>query len=232
MSSYVNDYCNTVQTYYRDLKKCNPISRDEEKDLMKRAKKNDIEARNKIFTSNLKFVFDVARKYRGCGVALPDLISEGNMGLMKAIDKFDEDRDIKFISYAVWWIKQSIIDFIKKTQNKNKIEVDNNELNESKYDSCSDSEYDDDIICIEQSDDDFDSVEEENSNMEMLSDAMSVLDERELSIIKAYFGIGQKKEMNLDEIGNSLNISSERVRQIKKNAIRKMRNEIMSSDNF
>lgn len=232
MPSYVNDYCNTVQTYYKDIKKCNPISRDEEKTLMKRAKKNDIEARNKIFTSNLKFVFDVARKYRGCGVALPDLISEGNMGLMKAIDKFDEDRDVKFISYAVWWIKQSIIDFIKKTQNKNKIEVDNNELNESKYDSCTESEYDDDIISLEQGEYEDDYADDDSSNMEMLSDAMSVLDDRELSIIKAYFGIDQKKEMNLDEIGSSLKISSERVRQIKKNAIRKMRNEIMSSDNF
>lgn len=239
MSSYVNDYCQSVQAYYKDLKRYNPIPREEEKILINRAKNHDLNARNKILTSNLKFVFDVARKYRGCGVSMPDLISEGNIGLTKAIDRFDEKKDVKFISYAVWWIKQSILDFIKKTNNTKQVEVDQDELNSSKTDSCitSDPVEDDQKPAFEFSfDDEKEELEEEENreakNKQILESAMSVLDEREIGIIKAYFGIECDKEMNLEEIGSSLNLSSERVRQIKKNAIRKMRTEVIQTYSF
>ena len=119
MNVYVNDFNTTVQTYYADLKKYKSISREKEQELFKLIKKNDdVQAKNKIIESHLKFVFDVAKKYKGHGVPLEDLISEGNMGLTKAIEKFDENKGVKFISYAVWWIKQAIQECLIK---RNKI---------------------------------------------------------------------------------------------------------------
>ena len=82
-NDYVNDFNTTVQTYYKELKKCNPISREKEVELIKKAKKNDLKAKNTILSSNLKFVFDVAKNYKGCGVPLEDLISEGNLRTYK-----------------------------------------------------------------------------------------------------------------------------------------------------
>lgn len=78
-NAYINDFNTTVQTYYKELKNCKPISKEYEKELIKKAKKNNIKARNEILTSNLKFVFDVAKNYKGCGTPLEDLISEGNL---------------------------------------------------------------------------------------------------------------------------------------------------------
>ena len=101
MNVYVNDFNTTVQTYYTNLKKYKPISREKEKELFKLIKNNNIEAKNELLESHLKFVFNVAKKYKGKGVPLEDLISEGNMGLTKAIEKFDDEKGVKFISYAV-----------------------------------------------------------------------------------------------------------------------------------
>jgi RNA polymerase primary sigma factor len=83
-NAYINDFNTTVQTYYKELKKCNPISKEKQFELIKRAKKNDLKAKNTILTSNLKFVFDVAKNYKGCGVPLEDLISEGNLRTYKS----------------------------------------------------------------------------------------------------------------------------------------------------
>ena len=113
MNSYVNDFNEAVNNYYESLKKCKPVSREEERKLVKLAKQGDISAKNRILESNLRFVFNVAKNYKGCGVSLNELISEGNMGLIKAIEKFDLTKEVKFISYAVWWIRQGIQAYIK-----------------------------------------------------------------------------------------------------------------------
>ena len=107
-NAYINDFTNTTVLYYNDLKDKNPLPKDEELALLKEAKKNNIEARNKLIESNLRFVFNIASRYKGMGVPLSDLISEGNLGLEKAIEKFDEKRDTKFIYYAVFWVKEAI----------------------------------------------------------------------------------------------------------------------------
>lgn len=86
-NAYINDFNTTVQTYYKELKSCNPISKDREKELITKAKKNNIMARNEILSSNLKFVFNVAKNYKGCGVPLEDLISEGNLRIDKGYRK-------------------------------------------------------------------------------------------------------------------------------------------------
>lgn len=100
---------NTTRLYLQDISNEELISQEEEVELAHRAKNGDAKAREKLINANLRFVVSVAKQYQHYGLSLDDLISEGNIGLIKAAEKFDETRGIKFISYAVWWIRQSII---------------------------------------------------------------------------------------------------------------------------
>lgn len=219
-AQYANDFCDNVQIYYNELKKCKPIPRKEEKRLITEAKKGNLEAQNKILTSNLRFVFDVARKYRGSGVSTADLICEGNIGLTKAIGKFDETKGVKFISYAVWWIRQSILECIKKTKNTSEnetresdFEVDSNNFDIASVGYVEEEEDDDMSLC---------------NATEKVGELLKILTERERDIVKMYFGIGENKECNLGDISAKYGLSKERVRQIKKNALKKMRVKVMT----
>lgn len=98
-----------LQKYLRDIAELEPLSREDEVELALLAQKGDKTAINKLLTSNLKFVVKIASHYQNRGLTLAELISEGNTGLIKAIEKFDPDKDNKLISYAVWWIKQRIL---------------------------------------------------------------------------------------------------------------------------
>lgn len=102
-----------VQRYLKDLRQYPPMKRREEEETIRFAKKGDRKAIERLITSNLRFVVQVALEFQGRGVPLADLISEGNMGLMTAIDRFDEKRGLKLISYAVWWIRQAIQNSLK-----------------------------------------------------------------------------------------------------------------------
>ncbi|MYF90662.1 MAG: sigma-70 family RNA polymerase sigma factor, partial [Gemmatimonadetes bacterium] len=95
--------------YWRDIKDAEPLSREEEVALFKRAKAGDEEARQALVRANLRFVVRVAREYHESGLSLIELISEGNLGLLEAVQRFDETRGFKFITYAVWWIRQAIL---------------------------------------------------------------------------------------------------------------------------
>jgi RNA polymerase primary sigma factor len=99
----------SLDQYLRDISVYPLITREEEVTLAQRIRKNDQEALDKLVRSNLRFVVSVAKKYQNQGVSLSDLINEGNLGLIRAAHKFDETKGIKFISYAVWWIRQSIL---------------------------------------------------------------------------------------------------------------------------
>jgi RNA polymerase primary sigma factor len=103
-----------LEIYFEEINKVDLLEPDEEIDLAQRAKQGDQEAFDKLVTSNLRFVVSVAKKYRNQGLSLEDLISEGNIGLIKAVHRFDETRGFKFISYAVWWIRQSILEAISQ----------------------------------------------------------------------------------------------------------------------
>jgi RNA polymerase primary sigma factor len=98
-----------LQSYLQQIAKIEPLSREEEHELAIKAKNGDKEAINKLVHSNLKFVVKIASRYQNRGLSLAELISEGNMGLIKAIEKFEPDKEYKLISYAVWWIKQRIL---------------------------------------------------------------------------------------------------------------------------
>lgn len=100
---------NAISVYLKEIDQIPLLTRDEELDLAKRAAQGDDEAKERLIVANLRFVVSVAKKYQGHGIPLTDLISEGNLGLITAVSKFDYSRGFHFISYAVWWIKQSII---------------------------------------------------------------------------------------------------------------------------
>ena len=99
----------SLDKYLHEIGKVSLLSSDEEVDLARRIKNGDEQAMNKLIKANLRFVVSVSKQYQNQGLSLPDLINEGNLGLIKAAQRFDETRGFKFISYAVWWIRQSIL---------------------------------------------------------------------------------------------------------------------------
>ena len=106
-----------LDVYFRDLKRCKPMTKDEEFRAFEKFHNGDRKSYEKIITSNLKFVVSIAKRYRKYGVNFADLISEGNFGLIKAVGNFDEKKGIRFISYAVWWIKAYIQEYINSVIN-------------------------------------------------------------------------------------------------------------------
>lgn len=99
----------SLEKYFQEISKIDMISADEEVELAKRIRKGDQVALNKLVNANLRFVVSAAKQYQGNGLRLSDLINEGNIGLVKAAQRFDETRGFKFISYAVWWVRQAIL---------------------------------------------------------------------------------------------------------------------------
>lgn len=233
-NQYANDFNRTVITYYNELTKYKPLTKSREKRLLRLCKKGNIKAQNEIIESNLKFVFDIARHYTGRGVPISDLISEGNMGLLRAIDKFDETKDVKFISYAVWWIRQYMLDSIRKKKLLNIVEIENSETNTSLESSISDDE--DEIVGS--NDKAFSNEIEEykrelsQSQKEVIKKLLNCLNKREREIIESYYGINNKEELNLSEIGEKFGLTSERVRQIKLSAFKKLRTSMMMYKDF
>lgn len=234
MNQYANDFTHTVRVYYDELKKYKPLSRAKERRLLKQCKRGNLKAKNEILEANLRFVFDIAKHYTGRGVPIADLISDGNMGLLRAIDKFDETKDVKFISYAVWWIRQAMSESIKKRKALNFVEIEPNENNDSIIDNkMVDDEEDDDSKNSNYSNEHEEKAKEVSQNQKaVVSKIISTLNERERAIIESYYGINNEKELNLIDIGKKYNLTSERVRQIKVSAIRKLRSNMMLYDDF
>ena len=228
-NQYVNDFSTTVKTYYDELKKYKPISREKERKLLLKAKNGDLDAQNEILTSNLRFVFNIASRYKGQGAAISDLISEGNLGLVKAIQKFNPERDVKFISYAVWWVRNSMQEFIKKRQACLNFEKDEDTLNipltSNKIPDTEDEwvERKDAVL----SDEEDEAKRELHKNQrKIVNELLGILEGREKYIVEQYYGIGCK-EKNLEEIGRELGITKERVRQIKLSCLNKLRSNIL-----
>ena len=227
-----NDFCDIVKIYYNDLKWCKPIPRDEERKLIRLAKKGDLRARNKVLSANLRFVFDVARKYKGHGVDMPDLISEGNRGMIWAMEKFDETKNVKFFTYAVWWIRQYIQRAIeantKGTSFESRIEEEFCR-NKSK---CSEGITDEENVYDDEEEDFDDSTnagfEDSEFNSFVSEKLLAKLDDRRRLVITEYFGMnGNGDGKTCKEIGKQINLSTERVRQLKVSAISDLRHEAM-----
>jgi len=257
-----------LRAYFKDLKSVKLLNGEEQTELAVKAKSGDKKALNKLIESNLRFVVTVAKEYQYSNIPLEDLISEGNIGLIKAVDKFDETRKIRFISYAVWWVRQSIIQSIYENGSIVRLPVNriniNNKVNKTKdilikelnreptaqeiSEFCNVCEID--ILnsyndcnflvelenpCSEGSSETFaDYLEgEEYNNIQKkinkqaasheIDNALSALNKRESKILKMYFGLETGQEMNLREIGEKMELTNERVRQIKDFALKKLR---------
>lgn len=216
-----SDFSNEIEIYFNDIKKYYNLSKEEEKKIGELIKKGDEEAINKLIVSNLKFVIMVAKNYKSYGIQFSDLISEGNVGLIRAAKKYDFSKDNKFISYAVWWIKQSIQEFIKK-----------NTINTNEFNSLfsNNEKVDNNGYIINNL------YEKENDNIEKSKTVYELLDclnKRENDIIQCYFGLNDSEEMTLEEIGNKYGLTKERVRQIKEKALIKLRsNALLNNAKF
>lgn len=211
----------SLEAYFKEVGKYKELTRDEEEALARRIKEGDEEAKMLLAQSNLKFVIEVASHYKQYGVPFFELISEGNVGLMKAIDLYDVDKGVKFITYGVWWIREAISRKVREASKRDSTEICRSKLSDySYYDEDNDEILDrrDYRNSVANPDDE----EGEELKREVISDIISHLEPLEARIIVSYFGIGNAKE-TLEEIGESESLTKERIRQIKEKALRKMR---------
>ena len=261
-------HSHVLRRYFDEISAEKPLLPEEEIRLTTLIKQGDRAALDKLLRANLRFVVTVAKKYQNHGLSLEDLINEGNIGLIKAARRFDETRGFKFISYAVWWIKQTILQAISEHSrlvrlplnvvgSLNKIFKITSEF-ESNYEREPTSAEVDEILQREHIDHEMarqltegtismdahigregngtlqdvltennapnpdDTLIEESFHLE-IERALHTLDIREATVIRLYFGIGNDMPMTLEQIGSRMNLTRERVRQIKEKALRKLR---------
>jgi RNA polymerase primary sigma factor len=242
----------------KDVRKSTTIKVEEEIELAKRIKEGDETAISELVNANLRFVVKIAKEYQNQGVPVADLISEGNYGLITAAKKFDHTRGFKFISYAVWWIKQSILQSlnedsrtvrlpanminklskirkeIENFEKDNQREPFNGEVEQVNVPNCTSlntiiNEDGDELVNMIHSDlyNSPDIIDEEEIELKKneLNKAMRGLSQREIEIINCYYGINGEP-MTLEMIGEELDLTKERIRQIKESAIRKIRSNV------
>ncbi|MCU0419695.1 MAG: sigma-70 family RNA polymerase sigma factor [Cyclobacteriaceae bacterium] len=258
----------SLDKYLQEIGKVDLLTPDEEVELAKRIKEGDQIALEKLTKANLRFVVSVAKQYQNQGLSLGDLINEGNLGLIKAAQRFDETRGFKFISYAVWWIRQSILQALaeqsrivrlplNRVGSLNKISKTFSEL-EQKYEREPSPEELAEVLEVTTAEvvdtmkisgrhvsmdapfvqgeensllDVLENDSEETPDQGLMTDslrrevqrALSTLTQRESDVISRYFGLDGQHAMTLEEIGETFNLTRERVRQIKEKAIRRLR---------
>jgi RNA polymerase primary sigma factor len=244
-----------IYHYLKDIRKIKVMTPDREKELAIKMKSDEISERERkkieeeLLEGNLRFVITVAKQYQNQGLDLSDLIAEGNFGLMKAIKNFDWNKDLRFISYAVWWVKQSIIQSLNDNARTIRLPVNVvQDLHKAKKEvEQSGKKLDDkftslpsiinlDMNINEEGDTLIDLIENPDAvapdagfdTKDILKDKLlsllNVLDDREKSIIGDYFGLTGTPR-TLEDIGSDFNLTKERVRQIKEKALRRLRND-------
>lgn len=263
------DDANILSLYLKDISRIPLLTREEEISLTKRVVEGDELARKKMIESNLRFVVNVAKKYQNQGLPLIDLINEGNIGLMTALEKFDPDKGYHFISYAVWWIRQSIMKAINEKSRAVRLPLNRtNELlqiQKAQRSLMGDNSTEDptaeeigaltgfdpdhvnnllsisrDLISLDAPvfsdsgsssigdfiEDDAKSPEDTLLDVALKEDintVLSTLSDREREILELRFGLVGKIPMSLKEIGEIYNLTKERIRQIEKKALERLR---------
>ena len=244
-----------ISSYLKDIRKLKVMTAERERELSSLILDGECTEKQKqqIYTEllegNLRFVITVAKQYQNQGLDLSDLIAEGNLGLMKAIQNFDWSKKLRFISYAVWWVKQSILQSLNENARTIRLPVNVvQELHRAKKEVEKGLvELDDKLAMLPTTINLESSINEDgdtlidmliNSNAEMpdeklnnedalkerLMGTLNVLDERERLIVEDYFGLTGTPR-TLEDIGTDFALTKERVRQIKEKALRKLRNE-------
>lgn len=259
-----------LQAYFNDIAKSKPLLREQETELANRIKEGDSTARDELAQANLLFVISVAMKYKNRGLTLAELISAGNMGLMTAVDRFDPTRGYKFISYAVWWIRQAIMQALAEDVRTVRLPLNKVSLL-SKISKVSrrlrgEREEDPDMdqiaaaldISVEEVsdtvakgrkeysldrtfDEDGDSnlmktlvdTRQEAPDARILADAtqalleraLDCLDRRQRRIVQLYYGLDGDEPLTLEQIGDIMGVTRERIRQIKERALSQLRQD-------
>ena len=272
MAYKLQDVQNTEESllrlYFDDLANSTPLSREKEVELSAKIHAGDMAARDELVQANLRFVINVAKNYQHRGLSLTELISAGNVGMMTASERFDGTKGYKFISYAVWWIKQSILETIandartvrlpinrlsllkditkvsrKLVQGREtepeieeiaaELEVSPQEVQDTILSARTvrslDESFEDDgerslmntLADEAQDTPDVDVIE--SSAKDHLESILRCLDERELYIIRLYFGLDGIEALTLEQIGGLMNLTRERIRQLKERALGKLR---------
>ncbi|MDN3643205.1 sigma-70 family RNA polymerase sigma factor [Lutimonas halocynthiae] len=258
----------SLDKYLQEIGKVDLITAEMEVELAQKIKQGDQVALEKLTKANLRFVVSVSKQYQNQGLTLPDLINEGNLGLIKAAKRFDETRGFKFISYAVWWIRQSILQALAEQSRIVRLPLNKigsiNKINKAfarleqeneRPPSAEEIALDLDMTVSDVKGSmkisgrhvsmDAPLIEGENSNLydvlnsgespnpdksllheslkiEILR-ALETLTPREADVLKLYFGLGDALPMTLEEIGETFDLTRERVRQIKEKAIRRLK---------
>jgi RNA polymerase primary sigma factor len=272
--SITNRDSQSIEKYLQEIGRVDMVTPEEEVDLARKIRTGDQQALERLVSANLRFVVSVAKKYQNLGLPLNDLINEGNLGLVKAAQRFDETRGFKFISYAVWWIRQSIIQAI--AENSRLVRLPLNKVGSltkiNKAFSALEQEFEREPTAEELANS-LDIGEEEvkttlavasrhvsmdapfeegesNSLIDVLENpdaknadhamdytyslsveterSLGLLTEREREVLKLFYGIGVDNAMTLSDIGETLGLTRERVRQIKDKSINKLRAEARS----
>ena len=217
---------NVVETYFKEIRKFKPLTKEKELELTERIKNGDDEAKRALVEANLKFVVTIAKKYRDEDIPFEDIISEGNLGLIRAAERYDASMGNKFITYAVWWIKAYIQDFIER-HDRNR-DIDNDLLSSVLSDELCDDDYERELTDINE---EFgNTINDMNYQENAITEMVASLENRERKILALYFGLDGAKEHTLNEIGNELNLSGERVRQIMDKAIVKLKCGALMND--
>jgi len=244
-----------ISHYLKDIRKIRVMTPQREKELSELMKSGKLtesekdEIYKEILEGNLRFVITVAKQYQNQGLDFPDLVAEGNLGLLKAIKNFDWGKDLRFISYAVWWVKQSILQSLNDNARtirlpvnvvqdlhkaKKESDIKGTEL-EDRFTSLPSivdldkqiNEDGDTLIDIVKNEDSLSpdhSFDNSQTLREKLMGILDTLDEREKMIICDYYGLTGSCR-TLEDIGEDFNLTKERVRQIKEKSLRKLRNE-------
>ena len=274
---FTNRESQSLDRYLQEIGKVDLITADQEIELAIKIRNGDQVALETLTKANLRFVVSVAKQFQNKGLPLSDLINEGNIGLIKAAKKFDETRGFKFISYAVWWIKQSIMQAIADQSRMVRLPLNRvGALTKiSKIASVLEQEFErapsteeiakelemdvNDVAYalkvsgrhvsvdapFSQSDNDKSSLLDVISNDEQpepdydlmtnslkndIESSLGTLTEREAEVIRLYFGINSEYSATLEEIGEMLNLTRERVRQIKEKALGRLRHSSRSKN--
>ncbi len=258
----------TLNAYIRDIAKFKPLTPDDEKVLGRRIQQGDQEAIKRLVESNLRFVVHYAKRYRGLGLSYMDLIHEGSLGLMEAAKRFDPERNVKFISYAVWWVRQAIfhalsdhtrvfrlpqklsgqVSRLSNVREQLKSELERQPTTEELAERTSLKPEEVQQLLLAAGDDVSlsaavgeegnlelgDTLEQEtvpSAELEMIRTSferriqsmVDDLDAKEREVIKMRFGLDGEEPRTLQEIGETMGLSRERIRQIESRAKEKLR---------
>jgi len=255
-----------LRHYLSQIAKFPVYTEDEEKELGRKALRGEGEAQRRLVEANLRFVVSYVKKYRGMGLSLLDLIDEGNLGLIEAAKRFDPERNVRFISYAVWWIRQAVVHALTRSARvfnlpqklSDQISMMKKKIAELKAEKgrepsreeiaaslgVSAEDVDDLMILAEKdvhlsdrlSDSDLEiesriedrgtpSVEYQivkSSIQQQIRDILGELDEKEATVLRLRFGLDDDRPQTLQEIGQALKLTRERIRQIEQKAMRKL----------